>query len=80
MTVMRLADRYTDGDCKRMSCYLKEHPDFEVWYRRRMVEYLALKHPVVVASQLRDLVQRLGSFERALSLYDLRVPALETIL
>ena len=79
LEVMRLADRYTAGDCQHMSRCLKQHPDFEVWYRRSVLQHMSDRHPSVIKSQLCDLMQRLGSFERALSLYDLTVPSLEQL-
>ena len=79
LEVMRLADIYTAGDFRRMRPFLQQHPDFEVWYRRSMLQHMCKEHPAVIKSQLLDLLQRLGSFERALSLYDLEVPSLEKL-
>jgi hypothetical protein len=71
---MQLADVHTDGDFSAMQKLLLRHPDFEAWYRIRVVRYVVNKYAAVVESQLLDLVKRLGSFERALTLYGVEMP------
>jgi len=76
---MELADVHTDGDCDAMYKLLVQHPNFEEWYKDSMVDYLTLTHAVIVKDQLLDLLKRLGSFERAMTLYGLPMPTLNDL-
>jgi hypothetical protein len=79
LRIMELADVHTGGDCDAMHKLLVQHPNFEEWYNGSMVAYLTRKHVVVVKDQLLDLLRRLGSFERAMTLYGLPMPALSDL-
>ena len=78
LKTMRLADLYADGDYDKMLLLLERHPKFEEWYQESVLRY-SEKNPAVVRSQLLDLVKRLGSFQRALSLYDMNVPSIKEL-
>ena len=74
LRIMELADVHTSGDFAAIRRLLRQHPKFEEWYRISVVRYVTDKYAAIVESQLSDLVKRLGSFERALTLYGVEMP------
>jgi ethanolamine ammonia-lyase large subunit len=80
LRVLELAARYNDKTADIVDILETIENSFEEWYEQSILQYVTTKYRAISRSEWQDLVQRLGSAERALIPYGLSLPSLRTLV